>query len=424
MSLPTVEVMRDAERAVVGACLIDQDAPRRASKIVTHADFADPRLGELFDVIATMREAGQPIDAQSVRGTAVEIGMHWVDGVVLHDLIQATPTAANVEFYARQVFDGAVRRRLWAFGRRTQQLAEAGTSVSEAMGAVRGEWDAMSGLGSGQLESKPLGDLLAGEDTYDWLVPNLLERRDRLVLTGIEGAGKSMMIRQIAICAAAGVHPTTFQPIEPIRVLVVDAENTEKQWRRKSRALVAKARSVGSADPAATVQIAAVDTMPSGRLDLTSERDIGAVHRLIDQHKPDLLVIGPLYKLTPRAINNDDDAAPVITALDGLRARDVALVIEAHAGHAMGADGQRDVRPRGSAALLGWPEFGMGLRVDRDAMMPGEQHPSVFQLVRWRGDRDERAWPARLVRGGAWPWVDDMNRPPSREVRDWVDGRD
>ncbi|MBK0297059.1 hypothetical protein IAE22_34985, partial [Bacillus sp. S34] len=83
--------------------------------------------------------------------------------------------------------------------------------------------------------------------------------------------------------------------------------------------------------------------------------------------RPDVLFIGPLYRLIPRAINSDDDAAPLLAALDTLRDRGLAMVIEAHAGHAVGHGGERDLRPRGSAALLGWPEFGLGLRQDKKA---------------------------------------------------------
>jgi RecA-family ATPase len=39
------------------------------------------------------------------------------------------------------------------------------------------------------------------------VIPGLLERRDRLMLTGEEGLGKSYLLRQIAVMAAAGLDP-------------------------------------------------------------------------------------------------------------------------------------------------------------------------------------------------------------------------
>jgi replicative DNA helicase len=114
----------------------------------------------------------------------------------------------------------------------------------------------------------------------------------------------------------------------------------------------------------------------------------------VDVHKPDLLYIGPLYKITSGAIQTDDDAAPLLVALDSLRERGLALLMEAHAAKGDGS-GTRDLRPRGSAALMGWPEFGFGL------------HPldnGDVELKRWRGDRDQRAWPTFMTRGHDWPW--------------------
>ncbi|WIB25411.1 AAA family ATPase [Curtobacterium sp. MCSS17_015] len=250
-------------------------------------------------------------------------------------------------------------------------------------------------VGAAILEPKYLADILNIADTQDWLIPGLLERRDRLILTGGEGSGKSYFSRQLAIAAAAGVHPFHNQQTAPIRVLAIDAENSEVQWARNARYVTNMARQYGTDDPGKQVLVSA-----GTRLDLTRQADLDQVHKLMDSHKPDLVYIGPLYKLLAKAINSDDDAAPLIVALDGLRERGVALVMEAHAGHGKSLGGERDLRPRGSSALLGWPEFGLGLR-------PIEDDDSMVAVVRWRGDRDERHWPKHLRRGspGEMPWM-------------------
>ncbi|NII42130.1 hypothetical protein E9228_002788 [Curtobacterium flaccumfaciens] len=253
-----------------------------------------------------------------------------------------------------------------------------------------------SAVGAAVLRPMTLTEVLAVEDTQDWLVPGLLERRDRLVLTGSEGSGKSYFTRQLAIAAAAGVHPFNhMQQIQPCRVLAIDAENSVVQWSRNARYVTRMARTFGTADPGEQTLVSA-----GVRLDLTRQADVDQVHRLLDQHQPDVLLIGPLYKLVSQAINSDDDAALLIVALDSFRERGVAMLMEAHAGHGKSLGGERDLRPRGSAALLGWPEFGLGLRALED-------DPSMVAVVRWRGDRDERNWPTHLRRGiqGEMPWM-------------------
>ncbi|MDA8440466.1 MAG: AAA family ATPase [Propionibacterium sp.] len=385
----------DAERAVVGAALLNPDSLRFSLAHITEDDFADTILARVFSLMVGLRSAALPIDPVSILAAARERNIRGVDGASLHTLMAATPTASNADYYARQVAEAAVRRRLAAFGMRALQLADGAGDLNDAMTAARDEWSTVRSAVTTGMTAKTLTDVLDGSDEYDWLIPSLLERMDRVILTGGEGAGKSTFVRQLGILAAAGVHPTTFKAINPVNVLVVDAENTEKQWRRAARAVASKAAMAGARNPADHLRLACIS-----RMDITTERDLGAIHRLIDEHAPDLLIIGPLYRLIPRAINSDDDAAPMIAALDSLRARGIALVMEAHAGHATTKGGDRDLRPRGSSALMGWPEFGFGIALD-------PQEENLAHLVRWRGDRDERDWPRDIRRGGDWPWMDD-----------------
>ncbi len=255
--------------------------------------------------------------------------------------------------------------------------------------------DEQRGIVADTLSPKSLGEILDEKVTYDWLVPGLLERQDRLMLTGHEGSGKSWFLRQMVVAMAAGVHPLNrHESVAPIRALVIDAENTEKQWSRTTRYMTMLAEDIGTASPRQSVTVAA-----GVRLDISKPRDLNQIHRLIDKTKPDVLYIGPLYKLIERAITTDDDAAPLIMALDGLRERGLCLLMEAHAGHSKGVGGNRDLRPRGSSALLGWPEFGFGIE-------PTEDDDTMARFVSWRGQREERDWPKMLRRGveGEFPW--------------------
>lgn len=388
----------DAERAVIGAALLAPDSIRFATDHISGDDFADRRLGAAFTAIHHRHTNGEPIDEITIAADLAS-GRYRLTNLELFDCRHATPAASTMSHYARIVADHAGKRRLEIFAIRAQQAARAGGSYSDIMEAVRREWSDLQQAAARTTDAyvPTLGELLDGPTDYEWVVPNLLEKQDRLVITGGEGAGKSYFVQQLAILSAAGIHPTTFAPITPVPVLVVDAENSNKQWRRRVGPFTAKAARVGSADPRMTMRI---KTLP--RMNILDEKDLGLVHRWIDEHAPDLLVIGPFYKLTPKAINSDDDAAPLIAALDGIRARGCAIVMEAHAGKALGSDGERSLAPRGASALMGWPEFGFGLRLVHDPHGPSVE----ADLVRWRGDRDQRAWPHKIRRGGIWPWTD------------------
>ena len=385
--------MSNVEQAVIGSILLDASVMPFALTEVSGSDFADPELETIWNGLVKMRAGMEHIDALTVGGKLAEWGLRRFTVADLWKMTDAVPHAHSVAEYARQVRVESVRRRIRETGHellRGADASEPGETIAQGIQMLK---DTQQGTVRNDLVAKQLQEILDGEDDYDWCIPGLLERRDRFVLTGTEGAGKSTFVRQLAILSAAGLHPTLFTRIDPIRVLVVDAENSEQQWRRATRSISEKAARLGSVDPRQTVRLAC-----SSRLDLTREAHLGQVHRLIDEHNPDVLFVGPLYRLTPRAINSDDDAAPLLAALDTLRDRGVALVMEAHAGHAIGTGGERDLRPRGSAALMGWPEFGMGIRQSK-------LDPSTFEVVRWRGDRDQRDWPRLMRRGGEWAWT-------------------
>lgn len=244
-----------------------------------------------------------------------------------------------------------------------------------------------------------LWEFIGQEDPpYDWIVPNLLERGDRLVWTGFEGLGKSMFIRQLAVAVAAGIHPFESTDIQPRTVLLIDCENSERQSRRRFRPLAAASITAQHRVPDGALRLI---HRPEG-IDLTRDDDAAWLIERVTAHQPDLLMIGPFYRLHAANINEEAAARRTVAVLDAARTKvDCALVVEAHAGH--GEQGKnRSVRPLGSSLLLRWPEFGYGIRPATEPDSNGRVR--LVNVDRWRGDRDERNWPTRLAWGTPWPW--------------------
>lgn len=398
-------VVTDAEKAVVGSLLHSPGKARATAAIVTPGDFASPVLGGIYGLMVGRAASGQAIDPvtlwPAIRSDPM-LARNITSAAMLHDLMEATPTSENVDYYARQVADAGQSRRLRAAAVRLAQLADS-TSIpaGEKLATARKELDSIASDYAAQAAAPSLGEILSVPDAdIEWVIPGLLARRDRLVLTGAEGLGKTTFFRQMLICSAAGINPITFQRMRPLTALVVDTENSEDQWRWETRQMVAQAAHYGARDPGEAIRV-----FCTGRLDITTERDLGIVHSLLDEQPPDLLAIGPLYKLSPGGMNDDKDAAPVIAALDSIRDRPdgPAMLMEAHAGHAVGGDGERNMRPRGSSQQLGWPEIGIGLAPDRD-----DETETIALVKRWRNNRVRgRHVPDSLRSGGDWPWMED-----------------
>lgn len=236
----------------------------------------------------------------------------------------------------------------------------------------------------------------------EWVIPGLLERSDRLIWTGFEGQGKSVMTRELAVCAAAGIQPFTEELFEPQRVLFVDCENPDRKSRRHFRQLERIARFKGRPVPHGMLRI----LQRPGGVDLTREDGAAWLLERVTAHKPDLLVIGPFYRLHAADANEEMAARVIVGALDAARLKaDCALVTEAHAGHGEGGH-KRSVRPAGSSLLLRWPEFGYGIRPLGEADDNGHSH--YVEVCAWRGPREERQWPRSLTWGARdqdWPWI-------------------
>lgn len=235
-------------------------------------------------------------------------------------------------------------------------------------------------------------------DNYDWLIPGLLERRERVIVVAAEGVGKTMLARQVAITTACGVQPFSFQRMPPITTLTVDLENPERIIRRSSRTIMHASKGMGFCmEPRAHLVI-----KPDG-LNLLDAGDRFLLESYMEQVKPDLLVMGPLYKsfLDPGNKTSEAVAIDVVKYLDSLRVFfDCALWLEHHAPLGE-SQTSRNLRPFGSAVWSRWPEFGLALQQDPTSV--GEY---VYDVKHFRGERDERYWPVKMRRGksGKWPF--------------------
>lgn len=233
-------------------------------------------------------------------------------------------------------------------------------------------------------------------DSYEWVIPGLIEKSERVIVVAAEGVGKTMLARQVALLAAAGIHPFSFQPMPAIKTLTIDLENPDKIIRRTGRSIALQAMSHGRV----TRLNAELLTKPSG-MDLLKASDRALLEETLDRVRPELVCIGPLYKafLDPGGRTSESIALEVAKYLDTIRTvYKCALWIEHHAplGTSMTS---RDLRPFGSAVWSRWPEFGLSLQPDPTAL-----GAYVYDVRHFRGARDERQWPTKMKRGVRFPF--------------------
>jgi hypothetical protein len=223
--------------------------------------------------------------------------------------------------------------------------------------------------------------LQEGDTTYDWLIPGVLERGDRMILTAREGEGKSIWLSQLGVQAASGIQPFEADNIQPVRVAIVDCENPTGELRRRMAKLVALAGN------RLLMHQLFVYSRPAG-LDLAGTgEDHEWLRDCLVRSRAELLILGPIYKLGSGDPEKEVDTKPIATFIDELRAElEITVALEGHMTHEGGG------RPFGWSGWRRWPDIGIELR-------------SSGALTAWRPARHETpALPHAVTRDGMWLW--------------------
>ena len=104
----------EAERAVVGSMLMDQDAIVTASEIISADDFYQRQYGILFEVVTELYQDDKAVDLvtlqERLKNKDVPPELSSVE--FISGIINGVPTSANVKNYAEVVAEKALLRRM------------------------------------------------------------------------------------------------------------------------------------------------------------------------------------------------------------------------------------------------------------------------------------------------------------------------
>jgi replicative DNA helicase len=395
----------EAEAALIGALLYSADARTAlVSTGIAASDFYNPIHRHVYEAISALLAAGDIADAVTVAEQMRRTGTFDAtdEGRLLLELQHTPPpssSAQSVRRWARSIKEAAELRRLIEVATEVADIGYSTADVATARAKVTQAIDGWLTTTKPPVGASDLDSFLATTELdHDWLVAGLLERGDRVVLIGSEGKGKSTLLRQIGVQASNGTHPFTLQAVPPRRVLLLDLENPTALLSRELRRLRAVA-----GEPSGLPLI--VCSAPAG-IDLTTGTDRQWLDDLMREHRPDVMIGGPLYKMGSGNPSTEENAKPIADALDRLRIKyGCSIILEAHQPHGQ-AGGFRPERPVGWSGWMRWPEIGLHLRDDG-------------RLTYWRPSRDDRDWQCRLRSGGVWPWtVDGHSSDPVHRQQD------
>lgn len=401
-----------AERSLLGACLTTGSVIEDLARFITPGDFYDPWHAQIWTMALLLWRSGQPVDPITVTEALCTPVSEVAATVGKLVALQAdTPSIGNAVRYGEIVVRAAsARALLLVAGDLAEAAYQPGTdpvAVSERIRAALADISRplFTGPPSGYYPDV-IDFLETPDDTAPWVVPGIARGGMRTIIVAPPGIGKSTILRTIWILAAAGQHPF-FPSVEThaVNTLYVDLENPgyviRLQSERLARAVMGRTtgnRSLFHRD---------------GGLDLTKRADRSDLEAAIRAARPDIVLMGPLYKLaSPQTGQNYDQAAAVVVQiLDDLRTRyGFALCLEHHTTKS------RDMFA-GAVTWERWPEVGILLKPTDE-----EDLTKPIEVARYRPDRIPTAWPGELHRatGGTYWWVGRWDNANDRVPDDYA----
>lgn len=124
-----------AEKAVLGACFLNNQVIPQVITKLSVDDFFYPQHQQVYDLIQKRFAKGETVDTVVLAGDMLTHG--GGDPMILQRMVEASPVVANVDQYIDIVADAATRRRLSAMSVRAQQLAETGAEPDKIIEEIQ-----------------------------------------------------------------------------------------------------------------------------------------------------------------------------------------------------------------------------------------------------------------------------------------------
>lgn len=330
-----------------------------------------------------------------VGGEAIRLGTP--SSGYVSTVLSAGFIGGSVQYYATQLKEASARRyAIKVLETGVHRLSSSESQADDVVADVQAQLQLMPKPSVSDDDTWTLNEILGLETkSVDYTLPGMLQRNERLVLTGSEGGGKSVFVYQLLTGAAFGVDTFALEPTEPKRVLFIDVENNEFQAKANLDKIVPALKEIRpDAEPEWR-------SMKRRVIDLLATKDRADIIRRVIHYSPDILYMGTAYKLTDVSDETHRSVRAIQSVVDRIRQEvGCTVIVEHHAGHGHMND-RNNMRPEGSSYWLRWPDFGYGMQ----PLMTNDRK-RLMRLGAWRGDRaTDRTFPVAVREGSVMPWM-------------------
>jgi replicative DNA helicase len=218
----------EAEQAVLGAMLLDQDAALRAAELLEHSMFYREAHRRLFRAMVALTEQRTVIDHVTLRDELLRCNELEAAGGVeyLAELVDSVATPANLEHHAKIVREKAILRRLIeASTGIIQEAYEARLSANELLDQAEGRifrisqdrqqagftrikemlWPTMERIETLQKSGKAITGVPSGFKDLDELTSGF-QKSELIIVAARPSMGKTAFVLNVTAHAAAEKH--------------------------------------------------------------------------------------------------------------------------------------------------------------------------------------------------------------------------
>lgn len=279
----------EAENSVLGSILLDASVFPSVQEVLTAEDFANTINQAIYTAAEGLFNTGKAVDPVSIKRAAEAI-LGGSEGVNLNDymlqLLEITPTAANVSEYVKLTRDASMRRQLIEIARKIETYVESYSPPREVIAFAQ---EALLGVENNELNqetvrfSEALTDFLVLQDEIQTGVCLFIKTEykyiDRVLGGGLLNSGFYLLAGRPGMGKTTlGLNIVRKVAKKGLPVLFVSLEMSKEQITQKLLALetgLSTQELVGKMDAQAVDRVTEAATQIHG-LPLTLNRKPGA----------------------------------------------------------------------------------------------------------------------------------------------------
>jgi len=352
----------DAERAVLGAIIMDNSALAKALEHIKPSDFFQFRHQRIFQRMIAMADAGKAIDlitlceemAQNKELDAVgDANVHG--SAYIASLFDGMPRVQNIEHYAKIIKEHAVRRQVITLAEKIQARAWEGeetpvgliTSAQQSLASITPQSQTIVG-GNGKL-SYSLDEFLAQKfPPPEHLIEWTFSKSGSALIVAKPHHLKSWYTLAVSLLSTVpGTLLNKLHVPRPVRTLLVSVEDFPGQTQERIEFLL-KREGFRHIDR----DLFRIIPRPIGGIDIMSEVWYQRILRAIDDHKADIVIFDVLRRITSIDINSPKESSLFCEQMERLRDTTGASTVIVHHENRKEADIM--AASAGSFNIPGW----------------------------------------------------------------------